>query len=79
MEMNLAPITMKRLTVTGSTLRPRTVEEKAPTLGREFVRAVDSDCACGIESDPERTYGSFRWHNLDSRVAICIWVGQGPS
>ena len=29
MEMNLAPIMMKRLTVTGSTLRPRTVEEKA--------------------------------------------------
>jgi NADPH:quinone reductase len=28
LEMNLAPIMMKRLTVTGSTLRPRTVEEK---------------------------------------------------
>jgi len=29
-EVNLAPIMMKRLTVTGSTLRPRTVEQKGP-------------------------------------------------
>jgi len=50
-EVNLAPIMMKRLTVTGSTLRPRTVEQKGaiaaqlhrtvwPLLEKKTVRPV---------------------------------------
>ena len=35
-ELNVLPIMMKRLTVTGSTLRPRTVEQKAE-IARELL------------------------------------------
>ena len=35
-ELNVLPIMMKRLTITGSTLRPRTVEQKAE-IARELL------------------------------------------
>ena len=44
-EMNMLPVLSKRLTITGSTLRPQSIEEKAAIaaeLGREVVPLLES-------------------------------------